>query len=130
MASRPLSDAEEAFVATRRLARLATASSDGEPHVVPVMYAWAEGAFWISSDPGDRKHRHLETNPRAALVVDEPPPAKSGVTIRGTVEILTGGPDFERAQDHLGSSRRMAPGEQVYFKLTPRAVASWRIPGR
>src|SRR5712692_6431915 len=134
MAERGLTPAEEAFVLARRLGRIATVGHGGTPHVVPVMYAYAEGSFWMSSDPGDLKARHLAVNDRAALVVDEPPPAKAGVTVRGRAELIAGGEGFERAQDHLQAAgaagkRRRAPGEQVYVRLTPASVASWRVEG-
>jgi PPOX class probable F420-dependent enzyme len=130
-----LTPAEETFVLGHKLGRLATANQAGAPHVVPAMYAFAEGAFWLSSDPGDLKARNLAANPRAALVVDEPPPAKSGVTVRGPAELIRDGEPFERAQDHLQAAgaagrARKRPGEQVYIRLEPDAVASWRVePG-
>jgi hypothetical protein len=129
---KPLSPAEVAFVNEHRLARVATAGVDGVPHVVPVLYAYHEGSFWFSSDPGDLKARHLQEHPFAALVVDEPPPVKAGVTVAGEALIFADGPMFERAQDVLqsagaGSKRRMAPGEQVYVRLVPRRVASWKV---
>lgn len=128
MPRRSLTPSEEDYVRAHHLGRLATATADGAPHVVPVMYAYADGAFWISSDPGDLKHRHLEDNPRAALVVDEPPPAKTGVVVRGAAKVFTDGVDFRRAQDHLQEREpRHAPGEQVYIRLTPEEVASWRL---
>jgi PPOX class probable F420-dependent enzyme len=132
VAGRPLTDDEVAFVTGRRLGRVATIGAAGDPHVVPVMYAFADGAFWFSADPGDRKARNLRANPRAALVSDEPPPVKAGVAVSGPALLIEGGELFERAQDHLeaagaGSRRRMTPGEQVYVRLTPADVASWRI---
>ena len=132
MAQRPLTDDEVAFVTGRRLGRVATVSADATPHVVPVMYAFADGAFWFSSDPADRKVRNLRANPRAALVSDEPPPVKAGVMVSGPALLIEAGDLFERAQDHLqaagaGGKRRMAPGEQVYVRLIPTEVAGWRI---
>jgi len=127
-----MSAAEAEFVVERRLARVATSGLDGSLHVVPVLYAFAEGSFWFSSDPGALKARHLAANPRAALVVDEPPPAKAGVTISGEAEVFVEGWMFDHAQDVLeaagaGSKRRRAPGEQVYIRLIPRHVGSWRV---
>ncbi len=132
MAHRPLTEAERSFVASRRLGRVATVGPAGRPHVVPVMYAFADGAFWFSSDPGDRKARDLGPNPRAALVVDEPPPVKAGVTVSGPVTVIEDGEAFEMAQDHLaaagaGGKRRRMPGEQVYVRLEPEDVASWKV---
>ena len=42
------------------------------------------------------------------------------------------GDDFELAQDHLQAAgaagrTRKRPGEQVYLRLAPHAVASWRV---
>jgi pyridoxamine 5'-phosphate oxidase family protein len=132
MGRRGPTPAEEAFVLGHKLGRLATASAAGAPHVVPAMYAFADGAFWLSSDPGDLKARNVAANPRAALVVDEPPPAKSGVTVRGRAELIRDGETFERAQDHLQAAgaagrTRKTPGEQVYIRLEPESVASWRV---
>jgi PPOX class probable F420-dependent enzyme len=131
MSLRPLSRSERDFLSGRKLARVATIDPDGVPHVVPVMYAFAEETLWFSSDPGDRKARNLRANPVAALVADEPPPVKSGVTVSGPAILIEDGEAFERAQDHLAAAgaggKRRAPGEQVYVRLTPSDVASWRI---
>jgi PPOX class probable F420-dependent enzyme len=132
VAKRALSAEEIAFVTARRLARVATVGGDGWPHAVPVRYAFADGCFWFSSDPGDRKVRNLRVHPVAALVVDEPPPAKAGVSVSGPAELIEEGPPFEAAQDNLetagvGGKRRVVPGEQVYVRLEPRDVASWRL---
>ena len=132
MAQRPLSDAEVAFVTGRRLGRVATIGAGGVPHVVPVMFAYADGSFWFSSDPGDRKVRNLRHHAVAAMVVDEPPPVKAGVTVAGDALLIEDGDLFAAAQAHLeaagaGGKRRMAPGEQVYVRLSPTDVAGWRI---
>jgi PPOX class probable F420-dependent enzyme len=132
MTHRALTDAERDFVTAHRLGRVATVAADGRPHVVPVMYAFADGAFWFSSDPGDRKARNLRAHPQAALVVDEPPPVKAGVTVSGPATVIEDGEAFELAQDHLaaagaGGKRRRAPGEQVYVRLQPDDVASWKV---
>jgi PPOX class probable F420-dependent enzyme len=132
VAKRPLAGDEIAFVTARKLARVATVGPGGAPHVVPVMFAFADGAFWFSSDPGDRKVRNIRANATAALVADEPPPVKAGVTVAGDALLIEDGDLFETAQDHLdaagaGGRRRMAPGEQVYVRLTPSDVASWRL---
>ena len=132
MAHRPLTEAERAFVTSRRLGRVATVGLGGRPHVVPVMYAFADGAFWFSSDPGDRKAADLRLDPRAALVIDEPPPVKAGVTVSGPATVIEDGDDFDLAQDHLaaagaGGKRRRAPGEQIYVRLEPEDVASWKV---
>jgi len=52
------------------VARLATVDAHGFPHVTPLWFLWAGGAFWMTSLP-DRPHlRRLEHNPNAGICVD------------------------------------------------------------
>ena len=51
-------------------ARLATIDSDGFPHVTPLWFIWADGAFYVTSI-SDRPHlRRLAANPQAGICVD------------------------------------------------------------
>jgi PPOX class probable F420-dependent enzyme len=73
-----LTDAEEAFIARQRVARLATADAHGHPHVVPVCFAWDGRRFVTPLDEkpkrvGDhalRRVRNIEERHKAALVID------------------------------------------------------------
>lgn len=72
------SDAEHRFLATARVARLATADEDGRPHVVPICFALVEGRLVTPLDdkPKDvdprslRRVRDIEANPYVAVIVD------------------------------------------------------------
>src|SRR4029077_7028189 len=78
--------AELEFLRSQRLARLATVSTSGWPHVVPVMYALDEsGAFEFDVD--GVKLRNLTADPRAALVIDAMGP-KRGVAVQGRTELV------------------------------------------
>ena len=67
-----------AFLKTQRAGRLATASDDGAPHVVPVCYACDGASLYIALDAKPkrvaperlRRIRNILTNPRVALVID------------------------------------------------------------
>src|SRR5713226_6768251 len=84
--------AELEFLRSQRLARLATVSPSGWPHVVPVMYALDEsGAFEFDVD--GVKLRNLQFQSRAAIVVDSMGP-KRGVAVQGRVELI--GPERAR----------------------------------
>ena len=51
-------------------ARVATLDRDGFPHVTPLWFIWADGAFFMTSI-ADRPHlRRLAQNPRAGLCID------------------------------------------------------------
>lgn len=61
-----------------RVGRLATASLDGRPHCIPVVFAWDGEALLVPLDDKPKKVgvrelrrvRNIESNPRAVLLVD------------------------------------------------------------
>jgi len=67
------------FLEAHRVGHLATAGSDGAPHVVPVCYAVDDAALYFVADEKPKRRparelvrlRNLRENPRAALVVDD-----------------------------------------------------------
>src|ERR1041384_6761796 len=46
---------------------IATARSNGQPHVMPVWGVWIDGAFYFSTGTRSRKARNLVENPRCAI---------------------------------------------------------------
>ena len=58
--------AERQLVAARNY-WLATASSAGAPHAMPVWGVWLESRFLFSTGPSTRKARNLRENPRAVV---------------------------------------------------------------
>jgi hypothetical protein len=67
----------EALLARDLVASLASIDEDGFPHVTPIWFLWAEGAFWMTSF-ADRPHlRRLTRNPRAGVTVDTEAPEQS-----------------------------------------------------
>lgn len=71
------SDPELAYLTgERRLARIATADSDGMPHVTPVG-VWRYDAARDCIEVGGRefantkKYRNVEANPQASIVIDD-----------------------------------------------------------
>ena len=78
------------FLSRKLLGRLATSSSDGQPHVVPVWFLLENNALWISSYKSTRKVIDIHSNPKCAIVVDLEN-ADSGLTavaIEGNAEIF------------------------------------------
>ena len=89
------SDAEAEYLAEHFLGRVATASSSGEPHVVPVGYRF-DGrtvTFGGWNLTGSLKYRNLMSNDKVAFVVDDivstTPWKVRGVEIRGRAEPVT-----------------------------------------
>src|SRR4030095_1640916 len=67
------------FLEAHRVGHLATAASDGAPHVIPVCYALDDDALFFVADAKPKRGagrdllrlRNLRANPRAAVVVDD-----------------------------------------------------------
>lgn len=121
-------DAESIYLKGQMLARLATATPAGRPHVVPVSYSFDTDSDTIHigahelPDRGQNRlyHRYIEKNPFVALVVDDvtstDPWTPRGIQIRGRAEIKTEG------------GERLAPGfGPIWVKVVPERITSWGI---
>jgi pyridoxamine 5'-phosphate oxidase family protein len=107
-------DAELDYLSTQRLARLATASSAGEPDVSAVGFA-VEGDSIVSGGLDITKtvrYRHLRENPRATIVIDDlasvEPWQPRGIKVRGGAAL----------EDDDGRPR---------IRIQPEVVWSWGL---
>jgi PPOX class probable F420-dependent enzyme len=129
------------FLTRKLLGRLATASSEGQPHVVPVWFLWEAGAAWISSYRSTRKVIDLERNPKCALVVDVEQ-AEGGLTavmLEGRAELVSTPPNAVKQRieriytKYLGldgvlekdPQEWLNSPENVLIKLTPTRLKAW-----
>jgi PPOX class probable F420-dependent enzyme len=55
-----------------------------------VWFLWADGGFWILSQPGATKVRNLRANPRVSLTLRTDETAASYVTFEGTATLPEG----------------------------------------
>src|SRR4051812_45883922 len=104
-----ISDLQRSFVLGQRVGRLATADASGNPHVVPVCFALADGTLYITIDekpkqasgPPLKRLRNMMANPSVAFVADhyaEDWTQLGWVMLRGRAEILTDGSEHDTAQ--------------------------------
>jgi pyridoxamine 5'-phosphate oxidase family protein len=107
-------DAELEYLAGQRLARLATASEDGQPDVSAVGFS-IDGDTVVSGGLDLTKtvrYRHLRANPRATVVVDDlatvDPWQPRGVKVRGRAML----------EDDGGKPR---------IRIVPDTVWSWGL---
>jgi pyridoxamine 5'-phosphate oxidase family protein len=107
-------DAERAYLSGQRLARLATASEDGEPDVSAVGFS-VDGETIVSGGldlTRTVRYRHLRRNPRATLVVDDlagvDPWQPRGIKVRGRAYL----------EDDGGKPR---------VRIHPETIWSWGI---
>jgi len=137
-----LSPEDLAFLRQARVAHLATASPAGEPHVIPVCFAFDGTHLFTAIDAKPkrvplgrlRRVRNLRDNPRVSLVVDayeEDWGRLRYVLIAGRGQVLDEGAERERG---LGLLRKKYPqyrampelGRGPVIRITPDRVVSWR----
>jgi pyridoxamine 5'-phosphate oxidase family protein len=118
--------AEIAYLQSQRLARIATAGPDGQPHVVPVSFRYNPDTDTI--DVGGhgfaqrKKYRDVQRNPRVAIVIDDlasvDPWRPRMIEIRGEADVLsTGGDAIGRGFD------------PEMFRIRPKRIISVGIEG-
>ncbi len=118
------------FLRRHELCRLATASRDARPHVVPVVYAMDGDHVVIAVDYGTKKLRNLKENKNVALIVDEYRPNK-GLMIEGKCEIFERGPEYVRLLkvlfDRFDFYRKhpWGEGESPILKVRPTKSVMW-----
>src|SRR5438552_16163313 len=65
-----LPKAQQDFVKSQGVARLATVSDEGIPHNVPICPVLVSGNLYIASEKGARKVKNIRANPVATIVFD------------------------------------------------------------
>ncbi len=131
------------FIRSRRVARLATASVEGQPLVVPICYVF-DGEFLYtpidekpkSVDAGSLKRvRNIRANPNVALVVDDYSEDWSKlvyVLVSGTAEIISAADDasehkraVELLREKYPQYRSMKLDERPIIKIAPARIKRW-----
>jgi PPOX class probable F420-dependent enzyme len=121
---------ELSFLKAHEVCRLATASKDARPHVVPVIYTVDGDDVIIAVDYGTKKLKNLRENPKVALVVDDYRPNR-GLMVEGDCEVLERGKEYLRLLqvlfDRFVYYRRnpWGEGESPILKIRPTKVVMW-----
>jgi PPOX class probable F420-dependent enzyme len=136
-----LTPAEIAFVHSQYVAHLATADAEGNPHVVPVCYAFDGTRFFLPLDEKPktvddralRRVRNIEARPQVALVIDryaEDWSRLGYVLVRGHAGLLEPSdpehlPAVVLLQERYQQYRTMALEEHAVIALVTERVVSW-----
>jgi PPOX class probable F420-dependent enzyme len=136
-----LSPGETSFLVRQRVARLATATASGEPHAVPVCYAFDGRFVHIALDekPKDvpptrlKRVRNILENPRVVLVTDrysEDWDLLAFVMVHGRAELTEPGSEEHTAAVRLLRGKyyqyeKMAIEENPVISILPERAASW-----
>ena len=117
-----LSALETQYLKTQRLARIATASPQGEPEVSPVAFEYDGKYFYVGSHDQSiffrtRRYKNIKNgNTRVCLVIDDlesiDPWKPRAIKVHGTAEVV----------EHEGIF-----GKGSYLRITPRVTVSWGI---
>jgi nitroimidazol reductase NimA-like FMN-containing flavoprotein (pyridoxamine 5'-phosphate oxidase superfamily) len=123
------------FVTWERVCRVATASADGVPHLVPVCHVLAGGKVYFGSGDDGRKVENLRANPRVTVTIDaysDHWASLKGVMIQGRGRLIERGPRFRRVRDLLyrkypqyPRDAALSPSDSVIIEVTPTRVFSW-----
>jgi pyridoxamine 5'-phosphate oxidase family protein len=124
----PFTDKEIEYLRGQRLGRMATASTGGAPHIVPVGFRLgAEGTIEIGGHGLSRskKWRDLRANPKIAFAVDDlasvDPWTPRGIEIRGRAELHDSG-----GEERFGGG---GGWDSAWFAVVPQRIISWGIEG-
>ena len=135
-----LTEVEARFVRRARVARLGTASGDGQPNVVPVCFELLGGSIYIGLDSKPKSVAHLRLrrvrnileNPRASFLVDrydEDWGRLGYVMISGSATLDMPETERSRAIEALRAKypqyERMLPDDALVIRLAPVRVSSW-----
>jgi len=103
---------QETFVRWARVARVATISPDGMPHVVPICPALHDGKVYFATPGTTRKARNLQASPRIALAFDdyvEEWDALRGLMIQGRAKLIRRGLRWQELRDLLQEKYQQYP---------------------
>ncbi|NMD28034.1 MAG: hypothetical protein GYA81_08730 [Chloroflexi bacterium] len=130
------------FLSEPLIARMATADKSGQPHVVPVWFAWDGSALWVSAFSSTRKVKDLEENPLISVAIDETKDddATRAVILEGKAELLREPAEFLKRQftwiyaryvgeEHVGEAKYqdwIVDPENTLIKLVPLKVFTWK----
>lgn len=107
------------------LARMATVGPDGQPHVIPVTFAFNEDEDAVDIGgiefAAGKKWRDAQRNPKVTILIDDSPgPGQArAIEIRGTVELHTSGGEK--------INRRFPTFVPEFFRLRPTKIVSWGL---
>jgi len=128
------------FVRSARIAHLATADENGQPHVIPICFAFDGKCFYSPIDEKPKRTdplklkrlRNIRANPRVSLVVDhydEDWRRLAYVLVFGSARPLKSGARHYRAVLHLRKKypqyRSMSIDRLPIIWITPTRVRSW-----
>jgi PPOX class probable F420-dependent enzyme len=135
-------DRTREFIRSHRVARLATADSDGRPSVIPICYVFDGESIYSPIDEKPKsvaarrlkRVRNIEANPSVSLVIDDYSEDWSDlayVLIGGLAWVIEPKDSAEHRRavaalrEKYPQYRAMAIDERMIIKITPTHIKRW-----
>ena len=139
-------DKEKTFIASQRVARMATVDKSGKPLVHPICYVYKDGNLYTPIDkkpkrvPGKelKRVKNIMENPNVSVVIDEYDEDWSKLRytiIHGRAELMESGDEYEESlrllcdkypqYEKMDLSRLGLP----VIKIVPQRIVSWNMAG-
>jgi PPOX class probable F420-dependent enzyme len=125
------------LIANERVCRVATAGSEGHPHLVPVCHVLAGDKIYFGSGDDAHKVKNLKANPQIAVTIDlysDDWSQLRGVMVQGTARLIERGPRFKQARSRLyakypqySKEAAISPSDSVVVEVTPTHVFTWGL---
>jgi PPOX class probable F420-dependent enzyme len=138
--------AARAFVGSARVAHLATADRDANPHVVPICFALVDERLYSVVDDKPKRNarslkrlRNIAANPSVAVIVDrwdEDWSRLAWVRIQGRAAVVADGAEYAAAIAQLRAKyeqyrdARFAPASHPLIRVAIERVVAWQGSAR
>jgi PPOX class probable F420-dependent enzyme len=123
-----LNDSQQQFLEQPHVGVVTTLREDGSPHNTVVWVDVEDGVPSFNTAYGRAKPKHLENDPRAALIVVDPEDAFKWVAVDGRADLTTedADPQIDKlAKKYLGVDEypyRREGEQRVTVRITPERV--------
>jgi len=136
-----MTDWEYKFISEQRVARLATVDANGQPSVIPIVYAFDGAALFTPLDAKPKRVaadklqrvRNINANPSVAVIIDSYSDdwrRLAWVHIRGRARIITDGDEYTVGITLLGAKypqyEHMPLSGRPLIIIEPTGIRSWR----
>lgn len=132
---------EQSFIDRQRVARLATVDPQGQPHLVPIVYAFDGERLFTPLDAKPKRVgpdrlqrvRNIQANPQVAVLIDEYSDdwgKLAWVQLRGLARLVEGGPEQAAGVALLEAKyvqyQTMLLAGRPVIVVTVNHITSWR----
>src|SRR5262249_47703042 len=136
-----MTDWEYKFISEQRVARLATVNANGQPSVIPIVYAFDGVALFTPLDAKPKRVavdqlqrvRNINANPSVAVIIDnysEDWRRLAWVHIRGVARVISNSDEYTDGITLLGAKylqyEHMPLAGRPLIMIEPTGIRSWR----